>query len=344
MKLHRITLLFCAALVGMVSCLPSSMIYPTGTPVPPISHVADNLMDIEPTWTLDDVYIIWNAQDVTLDSLMGKTCFLGDIGKRALYENFICLDSQNGQLLWSKQTGPHSTLAVTREGIFIAYSKPTQVRNYDLETGNLVWEKALGGTGSINLTYLDNQVQVSTTNPETLWILDTNGKVIKKIREGEHRIFLSTSDTAYVNLNGLQILKTSTNEVLWEHIDTHDLRQVPIFTEDKLFLRNGADFSGTAYALDRTTGDLLWEIPNIVGNLAYSSDKHFIYALRKDGILLTIDENTGKEAVIAKFSPGPFLFFDGVDACAYQLVYDEEKNYLIVYLGDSRQLFAFQDE
>jgi outer membrane protein assembly factor BamB len=344
MKMHRITLLFSVALVGIVSCLPSSMIYPTVTPVPPITHTAGNLTGIEPIWTLDDIYVIWSADDITLDTFMGKTCFLGDIGERGLYKNFICLESQNGQLLWSKQTGVQRTITMTSDGIFIAYSSPGELKKYDLQTGDLVWRRRLGGTGSINLTYLNNQIQVSTTNPETLWLLDTNGKVTKKMREGEHRIFLSTSAATYVNLNGVRVLKTGTNEVLWEHLDIHHLRQVPIFTEDKLFLRNGDNFSGTAYALNRADGELLWEIPNIVGNLAYSPKKHIIYALLENGDLLTIDENTGKETVIAKFPPSPFLFFDGVDACAYQLAYDDEENYLIVYLGDSRQLFAFQDE
>ena len=118
----------------------------------------------------------------------------------------------------------------------------------------------------------------------------------------------------------------------------------PIFTEDKLFLRNGADFSGTAYALDPTTGELLWEIPNIVGNLIYSPDKHLIYALHKDGNLLAVDENNGKETVIATFSPSPFIFLDGTDPGAYQLAYDADERILVVYLGDSRQLFAFKVE
>jgi outer membrane protein assembly factor BamB len=123
-----------------------------------------------------------------------------------------------------------------------------------------------------------------------------------------------------------------------------DLRQAPVFTEDKIFLRNGADFSGTAYALDRTSGELLWEIPNIIGNVAYSPDQQLVYALREDGDLLRIDENTGNTSAIASFSPGPFIFFDGINPCAYQLAYNEGEHTLVVYLGDSRQLFTFKVE
>lgn len=343
MKTPRITLVLLGTLLGLISCLPSSMIYPTVTPVPPVTHRVDNLIGIEPIWTLDDVYIISNEQDITLDSLMGKTCFLGDLGKRGLYKNFICLQSQSGKILWSKQNGVQRTITVTPEGIFIAYSSPAELKKFDLETGDLVWREKLDGPGSIHLTYLNNQVQVTTSSP-TLWILDTDARLINKVKEGQKIVFLSTRDETYVSLNGLQALKTGTNEVLWEHIDMQRLRQAPIFAEDKLFLRNGVDILGTAYALDHTNGTVLWEVSDIIGNLAYSPDGQLVYALHEDGDLVAIDVNTGKETVIATFSPGPFIFHDGIDPCAYQLAYDADERILVVYLGDGRQLFAFKVE
>jgi hypothetical protein len=189
------------------------MIYPTVTPVPPITHTVGNLTDIKPIWTLDDIYVIGSEADITLDTFKGKTCFLGDMGKRAFYKTFVCLESQNGQPLWTKENGIHSTIAMTPEGIFIAYSSPAELKKFDLETGNLLRRRKLGGTGSIHLTYLNNQVQV-TTSTSGLWILDTNAKLIDKVKKGQHHIFLSTPDETFVNLKGLQVLKTGTDEVL----------------------------------------------------------------------------------------------------------------------------------
>lgn len=344
MKTPKTIVLLLSTLLGLVSCLPSSMIYPTVTPVPQVTHLIDKLKGIEPIWALDHVYIISNEQDVTLDSLMGITCFLGDLGKRELYKNFVCLESQGGKVLWSKQNGVQSTIAITPDGIFIAYSSPAELKKFDLETGDLLESRKLGGTGSIYLTYLNDQIQVSTTNPESLWILNTNAEIMTKIRIGEYTMLLSTPDETYVYLKGLQALQTDTKDVLWEHVDMRSMRQVPIFTEDKIFLRNGSGLSGTAYALDRHNEKLLWNISNIIGNLVYSPDKQSVYALRENGDLLTIDAKTGNENILATFSPTPFLFFDGVDTCAYQLAYDSEKHILLVYLGDSKQLFAFKVE
>ncbi len=308
------------------------------------NHSITSIIGLEKIWALENVYIIWNEQDVTLNSAMGKTCFLGDLGKRKLYKRFICLESQSGQLLWDREDGIHRTIDVTQDGIFVAYSSGAYLNKFDLQTGDLMWQKSLIGTGSIYLYYLDNRIQVSTTNPEKLWVLDATGDVINNIRDGEHRMFLSTTSETYVNLNGLQVYKTGTNQELWEHVDTQDLRQAPIFATDEIFLRNGADFSGTAYALDRKDGKLLWETPNIVGNLVYLPDKQLVYALRENGDLLAINPRTGEANTLATFSNSPFIFFDGIDPCAYQLAYDAEKHVLVVYLGDSRQLFAFKVE
>lgn len=342
MRIHRRTLYFFVISIALVSCLPSCGANHPAAPVPQIIHTVDNLSGIESVWTLEDIFIIWNPQDITLDSFRGKTCFLGDIGKRDLYKNFICLESQTGRLLWSKENGIQRTIAMAKDGIFIAYSSPGELKKFDIETGELIARKKLGGTGSIYLSLLNDEVQVTTAS-STLWILDTNAELLDQVKVGTERIFISTQDATYVDLNGLQVRKPGTDEVVWEHIDTNLLTQIPLFTNSKIVVRNGNNLSGTAYALDRENGKLLWETSDILGNLVYSPEKRQIYALQENGDLLAINESNGETSVIATFSPNAFTSFDGVDTCTYQLSYDAEKKLLIVYLGDSKQLFAFQE-
>lgn len=330
--------------VVMTSCLPSIRgAIPTPTSITPVSRSIAQMTDVESIWMLNDIYIAWNSHDITLDSFMGITCFLGDLGKRNLYKNFICLGSQDGQFMWAKETGIQSTITIAHDGIYVAYSSGAYLSKFDSQTGDLIWKKSLGGTGSIYLYYLDNQTQVSTTNPENLWVLDTNGKVVKTLKG--NRTFVLMNDDAYVNLNGLKRIRaTDPNQVVWEYIDTQRLRQAPLFTKDKIFLRNGDGFSGTAYALDRNNGTLLWSITNVIGNLVHSPQDQLVYALQEDGALLAIDENSGSKKEIVRFSNGSFSTFDGIDTSGYQLAYDNENHILTVYLGDSRQLFAFQEK
>ena len=109
-------------------------------------------------------------------------------------------------------------------------------------------------------------------------------------------------------------------------------------------MRNNYDSWGSAYALDRATGKLLWKTEDILGNLAYSPEKQLVYALRNDGNLLAIDEKDGKESIVARFAPVPFIFNIDGSAQAYQLAYDQEEHILMVSLGDSHQLFAFEEK
>lgn len=342
MQTLRTLLLFSSILVGLIGCVPSpesTFPIPSSTPVQPIKHQAANITGVETIWTLDDVYVLWNTHDRTLDASGGKTCLLGNLGKRGQYKDFICLESSSGQLLWLKENGVHSTIAVTQDGIIIAYSSGAYVNKFDFQTGDLVWRVPLEGTGSIYLYYLDPHVQVSTANPDKLWTLDIDGEIIRMM-DG-HRTFISANNETYISLNGLQVLRTDTDQVLWKFTQIQRLRQAPLFTAEKIFLRSGESFSGTAYALNRANGDVLWEVPYVIGNLTYSAENQLVYALQEDGSVLAIDENSGQTTVVVQFSPNPFIFLDGVDPCAYQLSYDPIEHILVVYLGDSKQLFAF---
>jgi hypothetical protein len=128
-----------------------------------------------------------------------------------------------------------------------------------------------------------------------------------------------TPDVIYVSGPGLKAIKTNTNEVLWHH-DTGS-SNMPIFTQDKILCRNERN-SGMVYALDRATGELLWQISDIVysSSIAHSPEKQLVYALRNNGDLLAINENTGEASIAAKFSSTPFLFIVAGTAQAYELV------------------------
>jgi len=328
-------------LIVLAGCIPLGVeAFPTPTVVPPITHIATDLVGIEPIWVIEKVYIHRNDQDATLDSSAEKTCFLGTLGERNNYDNLICLASRSGKLLWNNYSGIHDEIAVTPDGIFVTYIGPASVRKYDFQNGNLVWKnsKLGGGMGSSFLYFQDSQIEVLFLHERTV-ILSIDGEVVRTVN-GES-LFVSQRDEILIDLDGLQSNKPNSNDLLWKYEDTR-INSAPLFTDNKIFVRRR--FSKTEYALDRDIGALLWEIPKVLGNFAYSPNKQVVYALRENGDLLAIDEDNGEESVIARFSPAPFLYSDGVDDAGYQLSYDEKEHILVVYTGDSRQLFAFREK
>jgi hypothetical protein len=329
--------------IVLVSCIPLGInTLPTPTIVPPVSHKVYSLVGIELIWIIENASVHRNYQDTALDSSTGKTCFLGNLNEQNKYfDHLICLESRSGKVLWNNYSGIHDEIEVTPDGIFVTYITPASVRKYDLQNGKLIWKnKKLGRSqGFTYLYFQDGQVEMLLLDERTVVLNATDGKAIRTI-EG-NSVFVSTRDEILIDFDGLHSMKANTDQMLWKYEDTK-IEPAPLFTDNKIFVRR--KFSKTTYALDRNTGALLWEIPKILGNYAYSSSKHVVYALRENGELLAIDENSGKEVVIAKFSPAPFIYSDGIHDFGYQLSYDDEEKILIVSTGDSSQLFAFQEK
>ena len=314
--------------------------YPHAPATPAIHHVVSEAVNIEPKWVTEEVFIHLNDQDAAMESAAGKTCFLGNLGERKkYYDHLVCLESNSGDLLWDKASGVHDEIAVTSNGIFVTYIGPASLKKYDFQNGNLMWQTS-NFNGKMGASYLyiqDDKIEVLFLDEMTA-TLNFDGEVVQTV-DGES-VLVSKQDEVVID-DGLQPQKTGAKGVLWKYKNVI-IYSAPLFTKNKIFVNN--DFTKNEFALDRNTGTLLWEIPKILGNFAYSSNRKVVYALRENGELLSIDEDSGKEMVIAKFSAAPFVYTDGVDDCGYYLSYDEKEHMLFVYIGDSRQLFAFSED
>jgi outer membrane protein assembly factor BamB len=289
--------------------------------------------------------VLWNGKDKkTFDASMNAACFLGDVGEVSKYDQIVCLDSETGEVKWKSESARNGILATTSEGVFVAYTGfPSRLSKYDLQSGNLTWREDFYDSNPIGMLFFDNQIQLITWKPgRKLRLFDTDGNALKVISDTQ--AFLMTPEVSYNSGTGIQAVQTDTNKVLWDHLDA-GVAFIPIFTQDKIFCSSESD-SGIAYALDRETGNLLWQVNDIVydSTIAYSQEKQLVYVLRNNGDLLAIDENTGKINIVAIFSSAPFLLNIDGTVQAYRLTYDYEQHVLLVSLGDSHQLFAFREE
>ena len=305
------------------------------------SHSLEKIQNAKLIWSTKDVYVIWNKFDATLSARDGEVCFLGD---SSLHQDklLFCLDGQTGELLWKTESGIHSALEVTSDGVFVTYNSPAEAKKYDRETGIVEWSRSLGGSGSYYFYVVDNRLQIST-NPSKIIVLDFDGNLIKEFNSGT-TTYLSVHDETFIRLNGLVSMDTNTSEVKWEFRDMDNLFDfMPYFSEDKIFVRTGLQL-GSVYALDRKSGVLLWETSGIISNVVHSSSHHSIYALRKDGKLVAFDDKTGNEQIVASFTSVPFILAGNEKVGGYQIAYDEDNAMLFLSLGDSGQLFAFKEE
>ena len=342
-------MLFAILIPGLAGCIPlSELSYTEPTPVL-VSHTAEELNGLTQLWSRDDIYELSNGDDKkTLDASISIACFIGDLGKPQQYDQLICFNDETGKVKWKGVTALAGLLAATPVGLFVAdlgnsLSGFSGLNKYDLQSSKLIWRKDFIDSNPTGLAFFDNQVQLITWKPgQRLWVFDTNGNILKVINNTH--AFLTTPEVTFFSGTGIRAERTDTGDVLWDYIDT-SFTLTPIFTQDKIFCHSQS-YSETAYALDRNTGKVLWRVQDLVdgSSLAYSPEKRRVYALRKDGALLAIDEDTGEINIAAKFSSPLFLpIIDGT-AEAYELAYDQQQNILLVSLGDGHQLFAFKEE
>jgi outer membrane protein assembly factor BamB len=342
-KVRRMVVLACLPIfLGLIGCLPLSVLsYSEPTPVV-VNHVSEEVHGLTQLWSRDDVYVLW--ENKALDASLGTGCFLGNLGSVLKSNYIICFESETGEIKWRRESALGGKLAMSLRGVFVAYTNsPNALSRYDLQSGNLIWREEWYESNPLYLLFFNNEVQLITMKPgRRLWVFDANGNVIKRMDNTQ--AFFTTPDVTFFSENGIRAVLTDTNEILWEYI-APAFELMPIFTQDKILCRNESN-SGMAYALDQKTGKLLWQVYDIVyrSTLAYSPAKKLVYALRNNGDLLAIDEDTGETSVAAKFSSTPFLFNNAGTPHAYELAYDQEKHILLASLGDGHQLFAFREE
>ena len=101
--------------------------------------------------------------------------------------------------------------------------------------------------------------------------------------------------------------------------------------------RLGKDERNTIEAVDYQTGQLLWSLDQVVSNIAV--DQTRIYVLTEQGHLLGLNPRSGQPLSFVEFDPLEYRR----NETSYGVAVDKEVGLIYVYLGDSKQLFAFRE-
>jgi outer membrane protein assembly factor BamB len=334
---------FCV--VGLAKCNSFVAAWPT----PSTSHTPLKNLRLSEIWSLTNIYAKQDDFVPMMVASAGKVAFIGgmsnDEGTRLL-----CLDGSSGKVAWErvdqslKQRGYLSAISATLSNLYVGYGGVPSVKKLDLSTGDELWLQSLPGRGLLYMFVIGDEVQISTS-PE--WFSKLNaesGEVIENIKGRE--IFINTPKVIFspILMNELQAEDTATGKLIWRVSLDRQLRMAPLFAEDNIYLRSGGTM-GSVFAVQRSTGNILWKIDNIViSNIAVSPAKKLAYVLTREGKLLGIDIDTGVSTTLIEFSNGP-LTLNGEDIVGgYELAYDQTTGSLFILLGDSRQLFAFKED
>ncbi len=314
-----------------VSCTPQ-----IGIQKPLVTHAVEYKNGVSYLWSLDNIYTVQDDFQPAMSASSNIVCFLGDTTFPPRH-NVSCFDTV-GKTKWQKKSGTTNGILVS-DGVYVTYGGRPGVEKYDIE-GSLLWDYSFKGMGVVYIYLQEDNLHLFLL-PERSVILSTNSGMIIEETQGESIIF-QTPTEQLVKESMLVSRSVDTHQINWEFFIGNSVRLAPLITDDVIFLRTGRTV-GVIQAIDRKTGNLLWQLDDdVISNVILLPELNSICALTRDGRIITIQIQSGASEILAIFSSVPFIL-NGEDVVGgYELAYDQKANILYVLLGDSRQLFAFQ--
>ncbi len=222
-----------------------------------------------------------------------------------------------------------------------------QVIAYEISSGRQMWAQRVRGARSISFIHtFGTTVSVvgSISGGYRYQLLDTSTGEVRYDNEHNYPVFYANNIWYYLNVpNQLRAVDAQSGNQLWEQqfsvraFNYSSIHFPPVFTDNIVVGKTGEGV-GRAFGLERTTGTLLW----LSNALAYSNvavSNGVAYFLSDKAELRVIDVRTGQILATATFeptTPQPELEQGHV----YNIA--ASRDIVVVYLGDSRQLFAFR--
>jgi len=216
----------------------------------------------------------------------------------------------------------------------------SHITAYDLSDGKLEWQQVIAGARSIEVMVVtDSIISVNGSFSSNYYWLDaTSGEIIDtRPRDSGDFIWFADNGVRYEEAaaSSFQAVDETTGTVLWSSPFHYGIYQPPFLTPPFIVGRAGEGrFLGTAFAVDVTTGDLLWTYPNLISNVAIGESVAFF--LNEQATLVAVDIQTGDLVGEVNFSPRIEVSVNNL----FQVATND--TVVLVYFSDSRELFAFE--
>ncbi len=213
-----------------------------------------------------------------------------------------------------------------------AYGLRTAVVAYDLQTGERVWQHKLGLINGSDASYMaiageQVVVRINAGDFNEFYALNMeNGRQEVRQRQEAYPVFLLEKEPPRlyeVVATGVRMTQTG----FWQQ-ELNSCGIVPQVYQEALLLR--------LLALNRYTGDLLWQLDvPVLSNVALN-DAGVAFVLTTDGLLRAVQVRSGHTAGFVQFGT-PLA---PVETAVYYVAAQDDV--AAVYTGDSGQMFAFR--
>lgn len=185
----------------------------------------------------------------------------GDISMRTL---FFDSNTSGGPAIsreFKLGSGVQSHPAVVGDVLYVG-ADDKKVRAFDLNNGEMMWERDLGSeilsaptitTGSLVVGSMNQSVyNLDPKDGHTIWEFQTSGSILASPRIEDGTVFVGSGD------HNMYAIDLATGKEKWRFEAGMHIKATPAYAAGKLFF--GA-WDGQFYCLDAATGKLVWKVP-----------------------------------------------------------------------------------
>ena len=283
----------------------------------------------------DSLYAIVSTKPYEKPSLLEFNLLTGDITEhpnpsRSILPRIMTTISSNSNFIY---IGLSSNQKIGSEEQMKGAAK---IIGFDPTINEVVWECTVPGVSSINtMTISEETIGVDGNLLYYFYIDADNGQLLQQ-EEKEIGYIMSVQNGLTFkrkDLFTLQAINSNTKSIEWETSLNNDyISFAPSFEEHGIIVQTGLD---SIFSLNPSTGEILWGHENVISNTA--TDGTNVYFLTDEAKLLAIDIETGVISGEVQFLPKSIAH---IQNRVFRVTASED--YLVVYFGDSNELFAFQ--
>lgn len=293
--------------------------------------------DLQEIWRKEDISIGSNSQRTNIIVDSGMLIVRGSMKTEVIGSSIFGLSSIDGKELWRISRTGGGQIAAQDSILYNSSPESAFLQAYALKTGSLLWQTQLGWTkGVLDVSTYGEKVFAFTSSSD-FFELTQNGEIVNNFRS-DHLIYAMVDGVVYMeDPLSIKAVDFISNNELWKVELNSSYTFAPIFSEEDIFLFTNINTS-KIYSVNRQVGNINWvKDYNILSNLAVAPDR--VYFLGVEGHLVSLDINSGDEIFNHQFSP---LIDSSKNINRYYIALDIENNILIIYLGDSEQIIAYQ--
>lgn len=276
---------------------------------------------VPPIWTKQNVYI-GDYEQHKMIAVAGKLVIIGSERQESL-SSLLAFDGASGNVFWENSNISANVVTTSSSMLFIG--GVGNVIAINPTDGKIIWSTHLPSRSVTKLLVRDELLHADTVSGNHFLLDPETGTIIQSIEytiDNAPNEDIPPLSNHRMNLDYVGNILFFQKQIGWPFV-----KEVEII------------------ATEETSGTQLWSstLP-IVGRAACS--QLGIFALQTDGKVLHLNPISGISSKIVQFDPAltkQYQYEDGAyQAYGYFVTVDNVSQTMFVYLGDSRQLFAFR--